>query len=102
MTTKRSTGGPAVVGLILHVDGTLRLFANNSGNLFAEVIGFQTDRGRSFLEQLAQLEDITCEILVCDQPATYGWGESRRLRHYRRAGTGGGTTPAERASAPRP
>jgi hypothetical protein len=102
MTNQASTNGVGVVGIILHVDGTLRLFADSSGQMFAEVIGFRTDRGRAFLEHLGQLEDICCEILVCDEPATYGWGESRRLRHYRRADAGAGTAHAQRASAPRP
>jgi hypothetical protein len=101
MTTQPSTG-PTVVGIIIHADGTLRLFQDSNGHLFAEVIGFYSDRGREFLELLGQLEDVSCEILVCDQPAAYGWGESRRLRHYRRGGTGTGTTHAQRAPAPRP
>jgi hypothetical protein len=102
MTIKPSTNGLTVVGIIIHADGTLRLFQNSNGQLIAEVVGFRTERGREFLELLGQVEDISCEILVCDQPATYGWGDSRRLRHYRRGGAGGGTTHAERASAPRP
>jgi hypothetical protein len=101
MTTKPSTNGSTVVGIIIHAHGTLRLFENTNGQLYAEVVGFHTDRGREFLEQLGQLEDICCEVLVCDQPAAYGWGESRRLRHYRRAGTGTGPSHAERAPAPR-
>jgi hypothetical protein len=58
MTTKRSTDRPAVVGIIIHAEGTLRLFQNSNGRLFAEVIGFHTDRGREFLELLGQLDDI--------------------------------------------
>jgi hypothetical protein len=102
MTIQPSIAGPTVVGIIIHADGTLRLFQDSNRTLFAEVIGFHTDRGREFLELLSQLEDVSCEILVCDQPATYGWGESRRLRHYRRGVTGTGTPDAQRPPAPRP
>jgi hypothetical protein len=85
MTRKGTTKALPAVGIILHADGTLRLLQNTNGQLVAEVIGFHTDAGHRFLEDLGQLEDIGAEIVVCDDPVAHGWGESRRLRHWRRA-----------------
>jgi hypothetical protein len=107
MTNQGSTNMLGVVGLILHADGTLRLFMDSNGRMVAEVVGFRTDRSRAFLEQLGQLEDIGCEILVCDEPKGYGWGEVHRKLHFRRAesrpaaGAGTGARGARTARAPR-
>jgi hypothetical protein len=107
MTTQASINTLGVVGLILHADGTLRLFMDSNGRMAAEVIGFRTDRSRAFLGELGQLEDIGCEILVCDEPKTYGWGEVHRKLHYRRAesrpaaGAGTGARRAHPAREPR-
>jgi hypothetical protein len=102
MTIQGSTNAHGVVGMILHADGTLRLFADSNGRMFVEVVGFDTDRGRAFLSLLGgSLEDITSEILVCDDPEAYGLRRSpRRELHYRREGRGAGTAPAQRAPAP--
>jgi hypothetical protein len=102
-----TTGTTRVVGLILHVDGTLRLFENTNGQLYAEVIGFGTDAGRAFLEHLGQLDDIGSEILVCEDPRSYGlWGGMPARLHWRRevegAGRGGDTPRAQRPSGHRP
>jgi hypothetical protein len=92
MTLQGSTAH-GVVGLVLHTDGTLRLFADSNGRMYAEVVGFTSDRGREFLQLLGgHIEDITAEVLVCDDPEAYGLRRSpRRELHYRRAGAGAGT-----------
>lgn len=85
--TERSTYTPydAVVGTILHARGTLRLFQNRHGRLYAEVIGFDCPDGHAFLSELGgQLEDITSDILVCDDPAGYGAPPLAPMRHRRR------------------
>ena len=61
------------VGLILSAHGTLRLFRNERGRLYVEVVGFTSDKGQRFLEDLAeQLEDILSEVLVHDDAAFLG------------------------------
>lgn len=102
MTNQGSTNAYCVAGIILHADGTLRLFADSNGRMYAEVVGFTSDRGRAFLSLVGgQLEDITSEILVCDDPEAYQLRRApQRSNHYRRAGVGTGTTHAQRASAP--
>jgi hypothetical protein len=105
--TNGSTHGTTVVGIILHGDGTLRLFENSNGQLYAEVVGFHTDRGRRFLEALGQLDDIGSEILVCDDPEGHGLRRAPRAdMHWRRAvagtGSGGDTARAQRPSWHRP
>jgi hypothetical protein len=98
--TNGSTHGTTVVGIILHADGTLRLFENSNGQIFAEVIGFHSDRGHRFLEQLGRhTEDICAEVCVCDDPEAYGLTRAPRAdMHWRRAvkgvDAGGGTRSA--------
>jgi hypothetical protein len=101
--TKASTHGLTVVGIILHADGTLRLFENSNGQLIAEVVGFHTDRGRSFLEHLGQLDDVGSEILVCEDPRAFGcWGGMPARLHWRRAVAGAGVgTGTAALTAPR-
>ena len=70
MTPDGSTSDGAV-GIVLHKHGTLRLFRNDHGHFYAEVVGFVTDEGRAFLEQLGELADIAAEVLVCDEPDVY-------------------------------
>jgi hypothetical protein len=58
-----------VVGIILSNLGTLRLFRDPDGRLSVEVVGFDTDEGRAFVEELGgQLEDITDEFLAHEHP----------------------------------
>ena len=79
------TPNERVVGTILHARGTLRLFQSHNGRLYAEVVGFDCREGHAFLGELGgQLEDITSEILVCDDPAGYGAPSLPPLRHRRR------------------
>jgi hypothetical protein len=85
MTRKGTTKPLPAVGIILHAHGTLRLLRDSNGRMVAEVIGFQTDEGHRFLEELGQLEDIGAEICVCDDPKVYGWGDPSRRLHWRRA-----------------
>lgn len=105
MTIQGSTAH-GCVGMILHADGTLRLFADTNGRMYAEVVGFDTDRGRAFLSLMGgSLEDITCEILVCDDPEAYQLRRApQRTNHYRRpgTGTGAGTDAPPARPAPTP
>jgi hypothetical protein len=64
-------GSTRPVGLLVHNHGTLRIFRNDRGRIYVEVIGFESDEGREFLGELGQLEDVACEILVCDRPDLY-------------------------------
>jgi hypothetical protein len=104
--TNGSTNGTTAVGIILHSDGTLRLFQDSNGQMFAEVIGFTSDRGHEFLAQLGRhTEDICAEVCVCDDPEAYGLRRAPRAdKHWRRsgAGTGTGTSAPTAPSAPRP
>jgi hypothetical protein len=80
-------GTTHTVGVLLHAHGTLRIFRNAGDRLWVEVIGFESDEGRAFLEAVGgQLEDIAADILVADRPELYGLDGSdvaRRL-HWRR------------------
>ena len=69
--TPEDSRNDASVGVVLHKHGTLRVFRNDQGRLYAEVVGFETDEGRAFLEQLGELGEIADEVLVCDQPDVY-------------------------------
>jgi hypothetical protein len=80
-------GTTHTVGVLLHAHGTLRIFGNGHDGLCVEVIGFESDEGRAFLEALGgQLEDITADILVADRPELYGLDGVAVLRrlHWRR------------------
>lgn len=71
MTLNASTmlRGPGVVGIILSNHGTLRIFREPDGRLAVEVVGFDTDDGRDFFEELgSQFEDISAEFLCHEHP----------------------------------
>lgn len=76
------------VGLILHVDGTLRLFEDPvTGGLVVEVVGMHSNRARDFLGLLGGMSDVADEIMFCDSPALYPVDEApSRDRHVRRHG----------------
>lgn len=86
MTTEDSRSD-GVVGIVVHKHGTLRLFRNRFGSLYAEVAGFRTGEARRFLEQLDELGDIGAEVLVCDAPDFYRAPfDLEPMRHRRRPG----------------
>jgi hypothetical protein len=80
--------GSTPVGLVLHAHGTLRLFRNRYGSLYAEVDGFRTGESRAFLEQLGELDDIASEVLVCDAPDFYRAPFDLEPMRHRRRGVG--------------
>ena len=73
-----------VIGVILHRDGTLRMFKDPATErVVVEVSGFYTADGREFLADLQWFADLAPEILVCDDPSGWDEPEIRRERHYR-------------------
>jgi hypothetical protein len=88
MTPKHSRRDDGVIGIIVHKHGTMRLFRNRHGSLYAEVAGFRTGDARDFLSQLDELGDIASEVLVCDAPDFYRAPfDLEPVRHRRRPGS---------------
>lgn len=69
------------VAVLQHRDGFMRLFLDESGQLYAELNGFRTEAGRAFLRALEQFADVGPDICC-----SLVWPDSSLSadRHYTR------------------